>query len=155
GVKRRFQMRDGEKFFADGRDNATFELKQKQMRLAGDYRTALRRQVLAQLNGPGRDTRLFSGRAPRPYGGRRYDTPGIALENGDVGFDSRLERDAKELADAEPSFLLAESFGPHDGREEDTLRKKAEEPADEPPGGGQFGGEWRVTEGWEPGTPDT
>ena len=58
-VKRRFQMRDGEKFFADGRDNAVFELKQKQMKLAGDYRTALRRQVLTQLNTLGRDTRLF------------------------------------------------------------------------------------------------
>ncbi len=61
GVKTRFRMRDGEKFFADGRDNAMFDLKQKQMKLAGDYRTALRRSILAQLNGLGRDARLFRG----------------------------------------------------------------------------------------------
>ena len=58
-VKRRFQMRDGERFFADGRDTANFELKQKQMRLAGDHRTALRRSILAQLQGMGRNARLF------------------------------------------------------------------------------------------------
>jgi len=59
GVKRRFQMRDGEKFFAEGRDHAVYELKQKQMRLAGEYRTALRRQVLAHLMALGRDAKLF------------------------------------------------------------------------------------------------
>ncbi|HEY1189503.1 MAG TPA: VIT domain-containing protein, partial [Gemmata sp.] len=58
-VKRRFQMRDGERFFADGREAATFALKQHQMELAGDYRTALRRNVLAQLNGLGRNAALF------------------------------------------------------------------------------------------------
>ena len=58
-VKRRFQMRDGEKFFAEGRDNAVFELKQQQMKRAGDYRTALRRKILAQLMTLGRDVRLF------------------------------------------------------------------------------------------------
>ena len=41
-VKRRFQMRDGEKFFAEGRDNATYELKQQQMKKAGEWRTGLR-----------------------------------------------------------------------------------------------------------------
>ncbi len=61
GVKTQFRMRDGEKFFADGRDNAMFELKQKQMKLAGDHRTALRRSILAQLNGLGRDARQFRG----------------------------------------------------------------------------------------------
>lgn len=63
GVKRRFQMRDGEKFFAEGRDNAAFDLKQKQMRLAGEYRTALRRRVLAQLQSLGRNAQAFN---PRP-----------------------------------------------------------------------------------------
>jgi predicted Zn-dependent protease len=59
GVKRRFRMRDGEKFFAAGRDRATFELKQKQMKKAGEWRTALRRSVLRQLAGLGRNPRLF------------------------------------------------------------------------------------------------
>ena len=52
-VKRRFQMRDGEKIFAAGRDNANFELKQKQMQRAGDYRTALRRVVIQELQNLG------------------------------------------------------------------------------------------------------
>ena len=58
-MKRRFQMRDGEKFFAEGRDNVVYELKQKQMKQAGDYRIALRRKVLSQLLSLGRDARLF------------------------------------------------------------------------------------------------
>ncbi|HEV3435736.1 MAG TPA: VIT domain-containing protein [Gemmata sp.] len=68
-VKRRFQMRDAEKYFADGRDNASFELKQKQMKQAGDYRTALRRMVIEQLTGLGRDARMFQFRG-RSSGGR-------------------------------------------------------------------------------------
>jgi predicted Zn-dependent protease len=65
-VKRRFQMRDGEKFFADGRDNAAFELKQQQMKKAGDYRIALRKKILGQLVTLGRDVRLFQAAARRP-----------------------------------------------------------------------------------------
>ena len=34
GVKRRFQMRDGEKFFAEGKENANWELIQQQMKHA-------------------------------------------------------------------------------------------------------------------------
>ncbi|MCE9564870.1 MAG: hypothetical protein K8U57_22780 [Planctomycetes bacterium] len=66
-VKRRFQMRDGEKFFAEGRDNAVYELKQKQMKLAGDYRTELRRKVLARIQTLGRNPQLFQGQAPRKF----------------------------------------------------------------------------------------
>src|SRR5207248_3341147 len=58
-VKRRFQMRDGERFFADGRDNAVFDLAQKQRKKAADWRTALRRSVLRELAGLGREPRLF------------------------------------------------------------------------------------------------
>ena len=58
-VKRRFQMRDGEKFFAEGRDNADYALKQQQMKKAGDYRTALRRKAIAQLMTLGRNVNVF------------------------------------------------------------------------------------------------
>ena len=54
-VKRRFQMRDGEKFFADGRDNANYELMQQQMRRAGDWRIRLRAAVLRELSTLGRE----------------------------------------------------------------------------------------------------
>ena len=49
GVKRRFQMRDGERFFAEGRSKASFELLQKQMKAAGNWRLQLRQQVLREL----------------------------------------------------------------------------------------------------------
>ena len=55
GVKRRFQMRDGEKFFAEGRENANWELIQQQMKRAGTWRLGLRREVLQQLSRLGRD----------------------------------------------------------------------------------------------------
>jgi predicted Zn-dependent protease len=59
GVKRTFRMRDGEKFFAAGRDNANFELKQQQMKRAGDWRLGLHRRILRQLATLGRDPRWF------------------------------------------------------------------------------------------------
>ena len=59
GVKRRYEMRDGEQFFAQGRDNANYELLQQQMKRAGDWRIALRGQVLRGLASIGRDARML------------------------------------------------------------------------------------------------
>lgn len=59
-VKRRFQMRDGEKYFAEGRANANYELQQKQMKKAGLWRLALRQQILRQLATLGRDATLLN-----------------------------------------------------------------------------------------------
>jgi tetratricopeptide (TPR) repeat protein len=56
GVTRRFEMRDGQRFFSEGRDNARYELLQQQMKKAGDWRLGMRRSVLAQLGGLGRST---------------------------------------------------------------------------------------------------
>jgi predicted Zn-dependent protease len=56
GVTRRFEMRDGQRFFAEGRDNAKYELLQQQMKNAGDWRLGMRRSVLAQLARLGRST---------------------------------------------------------------------------------------------------
>jgi predicted Zn-dependent protease len=53
-VKRRFQMRDGEKFFAEGRDNASYELLQRQLKVAGTWRLNLRRNYLRELRRLGR-----------------------------------------------------------------------------------------------------
>lgn len=58
-VKRTFRMRDGETFFAQGRDNANYELKQQQMKRAGDWRLGLHRRLLRQLATLGRDPRWF------------------------------------------------------------------------------------------------
>ncbi|MBM4092325.1 MAG: hypothetical protein FJ276_23295, partial [Planctomycetes bacterium] len=54
-VKRRFQLRDGERFFATGRERVNYELMQQQMRQAGDWRIRLRSAVLRELAGLGRD----------------------------------------------------------------------------------------------------
>ncbi|MFB3891834.1 MAG: hypothetical protein ACE15C_07405 [Phycisphaerae bacterium] len=63
-VKRRFLMRDGEKFFQQGRDNANYELTQQQMKRAGTWRLGLRRAVLAQLGLLGRNTEVFQWASP-------------------------------------------------------------------------------------------
>ncbi|HEY2838882.1 MAG TPA: VIT domain-containing protein, partial [Pirellulales bacterium] len=54
GVQRRFEMRDGERFFAEGKADATFALRQAQSKRAGDWRLGLRRQALAELAALGR-----------------------------------------------------------------------------------------------------
>jgi tetratricopeptide (TPR) repeat protein len=54
-VKKRFRMRDGEKFFAEGRDSANFELVQQQMKRAGNWRTGLRQRILNSLADLGRN----------------------------------------------------------------------------------------------------
>ncbi len=59
GVKRRYEMRDGERFFAEGRDAAQFDLLQAQMKRAGDWRQGLRRQALRSLASWGRDAQAF------------------------------------------------------------------------------------------------
>ncbi len=55
-VKRSFRMRDGEKFFQEGLDKGWFELTQQQMKRAGTWRLALRRQALQQLATLGRSS---------------------------------------------------------------------------------------------------
>src|SRR6185436_19324941 len=66
-VKRRFQMRDGERFFADAKDKAQYELMQQQMRLAMNWRMQLRSRVMANLARLGRNPQFFEG-------GRRLTT---------------------------------------------------------------------------------
>jgi len=78
GVKQQFRMRDGEKFFAEGRDSANVELAQKQMKAAGNWRLNLRRRAMQQAASLGRDPNLI---APRP----EYAFDGNGLFWGDFG----------------------------------------------------------------------
>src|SRR5664279_3273636 len=57
-VKRRIQMRDGEKFFQEGRKQANYDLVQHQMRCATTWRLGLRKSALRQFRTLGRDLRL-------------------------------------------------------------------------------------------------
>jgi predicted Zn-dependent protease len=65
GVKRRYELRDGERFFAEGKANANYELLQQQMKRASDWRIALRRQMLRELSLLGRNPRVFQGQLER------------------------------------------------------------------------------------------
>ncbi|MEO2017205.1 MAG: VIT domain-containing protein [Fuerstiella sp.] len=85
GVKRRFLMRDGERFFADGRSSANFELVQQQMKAAGNWRLGLRMQILRSLSNLGRNTtpqaqQAAQWRYQRSAGERqlRRQLPGLA-----------------------------------------------------------------------------
>ncbi|MEM7201417.1 MAG: VIT domain-containing protein [Planctomycetota bacterium] len=49
GVQRRVKMRDGEAFFADGRDRARMDLLAQQMRVARGWRRHLRQQMLQEI----------------------------------------------------------------------------------------------------------
>ncbi len=72
GVKRRFEMRDGERFFQDGKNNADFELAQQQLQRAGDWRLNLRRQLLQQWSSYGRNAQIYQQLAQhtlQPIGG--------------------------------------------------------------------------------------
>lgn len=60
GVKRRYLMRDGEQFFADGRSAAEIQLKQQYLRDAGAWRTGMRNKLLRELSSLGRNTDAFS-----------------------------------------------------------------------------------------------
>ena len=68
-VKRRFRIRDGEKFFAKGREEANTELLQKQMKRAGNWRIALRDSMVGQL--------AVMGRYPYSFGGGGWQQGGL------------------------------------------------------------------------------
>jgi Vault protein inter-alpha-trypsin domain/von Willebrand factor type A domain len=145
-VKTRFRMRDGEKFFAQGRDNANYELKQQQMKRAGDWRLALHRRVLNQLAGLGRNVRRlqgergeyladsrFKGRlgalpmggmAAGDWGGELKDLGEFGLDLGEMGFPSR--RGA-----AEPSIATTASVDKAEAKEEKDSKEPADREADE------------------------
>ena len=88
GVVRRFEMKDGERFFADGKDNAKYELFQQQMKQAGDWRIGLRRSILAELARLGRSTeqlQTFKQMVAQQPGSRSMDELGLNI-SGTAGF---------------------------------------------------------------------
>ncbi len=89
GVQRRYEMRDGERFFAEGRDNANYELLQQQMKRAGDWRLGLRRDVQRSLAGLGRNPQAFQQQAQiynrRKAGFAGHDLKGPVSSNMPMG----------------------------------------------------------------------
>jgi len=119
-VKTRFRMRDAEKFFAQGRDNVSFDLAQQQMRRAGTWRIGLRRAVLQQLQTLGREAkrpdqtrRRYSGRAGLngyPSGGFGFGGgEGAYWYRGPAGRDGTMA-DFDSLIDLTQNTIATESW---------------------------------------------
>ena len=117
GVKRRYEMRDGEQFFADGRAKANFELLQQQMKRAGDWRIGMRRRVLRSLLGLGRNPGIFTQYAQQIAQtglGRRsgfakslapddYETAAVRHKL-NAGFNESMSGPFGQLGDADEDF---------------------------------------------------
>jgi predicted Zn-dependent protease len=136
GVKRRYEMRDGERFFAAGKANANYELLQQQMKRAGDWRIALRRQMLRDLAQLGRNPQVFqrqidqlrrvnlnmvndyrfAGNGPMGSSSGVWDTSGFAISSrgsGMMGFGGGADEYAGIPADRfvmDSEELLGEHF---------------------------------------------
>ncbi len=80
-VTRRVTMRDGEKFFAEGRDKAGTELRQKYMKVAGKWRQDLRRTILDELLELGRQDYAQLAPAYDMWDGRVF-APGSFMASG-------------------------------------------------------------------------
>ncbi len=78
-VKKTMRMRDGEEFFAEGRDNANYDLVRQQMAAAKTWRLRLREAVLNRLAGMDREKTSFLLGEPEPeweLAGGVYDALG-------------------------------------------------------------------------------
>ena len=87
-IKRRYQMRDGELFFAEGIDNANYELLQQQMQAAENWRIGMQRQMLSSFAVLGR-TPLVT---PQPYRSRHERYYYFGINRRHVGWDQDGER---------------------------------------------------------------
>ena len=85
GVKRRYEMRDGEQFFAQGRNNANYELVQAQMKLAAGWRMNLRHKTLKGLKSLGRNQQSLESQLYR-IGGQAFGYGGMLGGMGGGGF---------------------------------------------------------------------
>ena len=128
GVKKRMTMRDGERYFADGRNSANWELKRKHLEEAGAWRLGIQKQKIRELLLMGRLS--SSNRFPGAYRGReragkaaayRRSAPAFKVKE-DALYDSK--RPILELAsqEAEEAFLdeLSEAL-------EDSMPEQIEE----------------------------
>ncbi len=121
GVQRRYEMRDGERFFTAGRDNANYELLQQQMKRAGDWRLDLRRQVLRGLANWGRNPQALQQQL---HGYQQLPASALGRSSGDVfsfyvPFADRLSRPASGPIPAGAAATWG--GGGRGGRRKDTL----------------------------------
>ena len=96
-VKRSSRCADGEKFFHEGLANADFELKQQQMKRAGNWRIGLRMAALRQFSTLGRNPALSS----RPIHGAGTNAPDGVV----VGADCSSARGSAPIPAAQISVM--------------------------------------------------
>lgn len=113
-VKKTMRMRDGEEFFAEGRDNANYELVRKQMLVAKTWRKRVRDSVMARLAEMDRARTMSLLGEPQDewaQGGGMYDMLGAA--GGDykdrLELKSREEYGARKLEQADKNLEGNES----------------------------------------------
>ena len=119
GVKRRVHMRDGEAFFAKGRNKAKFDLMRRQMKLAKSWRLRLRVRMLQEIARLGKDLMGWGvGYANSPRHGMK------ALHARSEVSDSREFQD-----DAGPVLSFKEDASAWDGKDMPLDELLAGEPA--------------------------
>lgn len=79
GVKKRYEMRDGERFFADGKAAVRYDLAQQQMQRAGAWRQGLRRQILAAYARLGRE--VPDARVRRGFSSIQFDRRSLSSDS--------------------------------------------------------------------------
>jgi predicted Zn-dependent protease len=124
GVKRRFEMRDGEKFFQDGKNNAQFELAQQQMKRAGEWRQNLRRNVLRQWANYGRNPQLQQRLAQLGQGRQNQQWEELRGWNTYTG-STVVTGGRLTLASSAPSDLMIDNFSTFDFEEETVAGQKS------------------------------
>ncbi len=105
-VQRRFRMRDGEKYFQDGRDDATFALVQQQMQQAGAWRLNLRQSVLRGFEGLGRNPDVFEFNRNQS----NWAYPAFGESSAPVGRATALGRRLKVSAASGPQSWSGSNF---------------------------------------------
>jgi len=103
GVKKNLVMKDGERYFAKGRTEANYELKQQQMKLAKAHRQNIRRRILKQLLKMGR---YEENAQPAPYkfsgrGGELLSAPKVVATSGATS-SMRMMVNSSSLTPSEP-----------------------------------------------------
>lgn len=124
-VKRRFLMRDGEKFFAEGRKKANYELIQKQMKLAGLWRQNLRTKILKSFTGMGRDASLLNPWQLAQQWSRGRAKYGKDSGFGNYGWSEGRRRDVQSLRED-----LEHSRDERDSSDDDYDEEDSEQPPD-------------------------
>ncbi|MCZ6787448.1 MAG: hypothetical protein O7E54_09840 [Planctomycetota bacterium] len=134
GVQRRVKMRDGERFFAAGRDQAATQLLQQQMKLARTWRKRLRLRMLREIATLGKHLhRVAYGWADTPVA-REEESGRLGYVGGDQAAGARYFRgQAEELSVNEfpDERVPDDEMGEPDGDEDADFEEAGEEAASE------------------------